>query len=322
MNNSTQKIINIILAVIVSVGAWIFVVYNYYPMTDVRYSEVPLGFDGEEELADRGLAVSDASVESISVTLNQKRIDVNKYSASDISALLNVSNCVAGDNKVSLNVTGPKETTVVSYDNEAIDVKVDRTDSTYMDIDVIYGEGAAEDAVPIASDLSRGEAMVTCAAGRLSDVKRVAAVLDPDEVGENTKSFTATLVALDKNGNIVPHTVIYPDEISLDASAGKRKTVALKVNVKNKAAEDYERKFSAPDKVTIKGAKDVMDKISSVDTEEIDISYTYENGELPIYCILPEGAYLADDPDKLVLKYTVNKKATEETEKEAGKEED
>lgn len=321
MNNSTQKIINIILAVIVSVGAWIFVVYNYYPMTEVRYSEVPLGFEGEEELADRGLAVSDAGVESISVTLNQKRIDVNKYSASDISALLNVSNCVAGDNKVSLNVTGPKETTVVSYDNDAIDVKVDRTDSTYMDIDVIYGEGAAEDAVPIASDLSRGEAMVTCAAGRLSDVKRVAAVLEPDEVGENTKSFTATLVALDKNGNIVPHTVIYPDEISLDASAGIRKTVNLKVNVKNKADEDYERKFSAPDKVTIKGAKDVIDKISSVDTEEIDISYTYEDGEVPIYCKLPEGAYLADNPDKLVLKYTVSKKATEETEKETTKEE-
>ena len=321
MNNSTQRIINIIMAVVVSVGAWLFVVYNYYPMTDVRYSEVPLGFDGEEELADRGLAVSDASVDSISVTLNQKRVDINKYSASDISAFLNVSNCVAGDNKVSLNVTGPKDTTVVSYDNEAIDVKVDRTDSTYMEIDVIYGEGAAENAVPIASDLSRGEAMVTCAAGRLSDVKRIAAVLDVDEVGENTKSFTATLVALDKNGDVVPHTVISPNEISLDASAGVKKTVDLEVIVKNKASEDYERKYSAPDKVTIKGAKDVLNKISTVKTEEIDISYTYENGELPIYCILPEGAYLMDDPEKLVLKYTVSKKATEENETESSKEE-
>lgn len=321
MNNSTQKIINIILAVIVSVGAWIFVVYNYYPMTDVRYSEVPLVFDGEEELADRGLAVSEASVDSISVTLNQKRVDVNKYSAPDISAILNVSNCVAGDNKVSLLVNGPKETTVVSFDNEAIDVVVDRTDSTYMDIDVIYGEGAEENAVPIASDLSRTEAMVTCAAGRLSDVKKVAAVLDVDEVGATTKSYTATLVALDKNENIVPHTVIYPNEISLDASAGVKKTVDLKVNVKSKGSEDYERKYTAPDKVTIKGAKEVLDKISSVSSEEIDISYTYEDGELPIYCILPEGAYLMDNPDKLVLKYTVSKKATEETDTESGKEE-
>jgi len=301
------------MAVLVSVGSWIFVVYNYYPMTDVRYSEVPLGFDGEEELADRGLAVSEASVESISVTLNQKRVDVNKYSASDISALLNVSNCVAGDNKVSLLVNGPRETTVVAYDNDAIDVIVDRTDSTYMDIDVIYGEGAAEDAVPIASDLSRTEAMVTCAASRLSDVKKVAAVLDVDEVGTTTKSYTATLVALDKDGEIVPHTVIYPNEISLDASAGVKKTVDLKVNVKNKASEDYERKYSVPDKVSIKGAKEVLDKISSVSTEEVDISYTYENGEMPIYCILPEGTYLIDDPEKLVVKYTVSKKATEET---------
>ena len=49
---------------------------------------------------------------------------------------------MAGENRVSINVTGPSETTVVSSGPDHVTVNVERTDSAFMDIDVVYAKGA------------------------------------------------------------------------------------------------------------------------------------------------------------------------------------
>ena len=261
MKDKTRKLIYGIMAVLVSIGAWAFVVYNYDPYTYVKYNDVSLDYVGERALADRGLAVSEAGEEDISVTLEQKRVDVNKISSSDITAELDVSACVAGDNKVSPNVSGPKETAVVTFDAKPVNVQVERTESKFLDIDVIYSGDAPEDAAPIVSYIANDQAEAVCAVSNAGNIKRIAAVLDYNEVGNKTKSYTAKLVALDKEGNEVPHSVIYPEEVSLDAASGKIKTVNLAVSVKNDSDEQYERKYVVPEKVTIVGPEDEVSKL-------------------------------------------------------------
>ena len=67
-----------VIAILVAIAAWVFVVYNYDPMTLVSYSDVPVNFTGERDLADRGLAVSSTNMETVNVTLSQRRIDGKK----------------------------------------------------------------------------------------------------------------------------------------------------------------------------------------------------------------------------------------------------
>lgn len=315
MTNSSRKVFNIIMALLVSIGAWMFVVYNYYPMTDVTYHDVPLRFEGQKELASRGLAVSEASTEGITVKLNQRRVNYNNYAAKDIKVTVNVSECVAGENSVSLNVSGPKDTSVISHDTDAVKVMVERIDSVYSDIDVIYSEGAADNEEPIVIDMGRERAEAVCASSKIGSIDKVAAVLEHSEVSEDVKSFTAKLVALDKEGNIVPYAVIYPDEISLDAGKGYTKIVDFIPDVKNEKSEDYDRKYTSPDKITIKGSEAAISKLTSITTEEVDLNQYYESGDVPLECILPDGIYLSKsvDPEKLALKLVVTKIEKEET---------
>ena len=312
MNKGAQKLFNIILALLVALGGWIFVVYNYYPMTEVDYSDVPISFVGERALADRGLAVSSAENNTISATLNQKRVDVKKFAPTDIIALADISDCKAGENRVSVNVNGPTDTNVISSGPDHVTVNVERTDSAFMDIAVIYDKGAPENSEPIAKDLSIEQAEVVCAASKLNEVKSIAAVLDYNEVSSKVKSYTAKLVALDSDGEPVPHAVIYPEEISLDASNGVTKSVNLTVPVNSKVNDNYERKYSAPQTIKIKGNKEDLDKIASVSALEIDIRYVYEDEEIPIELDLPEGVYPANDSEAVVLKVTAVKTPSEE----------
>lgn len=318
MMNNAQKLFNIILAILVSLGGWMFVVYNYYPMTEVDYSDVPVSFIGERALADRGLAVSSTENDTISATLNQKRVNVNSFTPDDIIALADLSDCMAGENRVSINVSGPSETTVVSSGPDHVTVNVERTDSAFMDIDVVYAKGAPDNSEPIAKDMGQEQAEVVCAASKLNEVKSIAAVLDYNEVNSKVKSYTAKLVALDADGEAVPHAVIYPEEISLDASGGVTKTVSVKVPVNSKINDNYDRKYTAPETVVIKGEKEVLDKISSVKAQEIDIRSIYADEEIPIEFELPEGVYLANESEGAVLKVTAIRVPPESKDNEAG----
>ena len=307
MTDQGRRIFNMVIAILVSVTAWTFVVYNYKPMTEVRYSSVPVSYTGEEKLADRGLAVSETSDETVSVMLSQRRVDSRNISADDIKITADVSGCSAGDNSVSLNISGPKNTSVVSSSSETIAVNVGRTKTASMEIDVIYSGSEGDNEEPIALDLSRAVADVYCTADTLSRIDRVAAVLDYDEVGEDVKSFTAKLTALDEDGEPIQHVVTDPAEISLDACRGYTKTVSLTVPIKNQADEDYDRKYTVPSTVIIKGTEEALEPVRSIKAEEIDLSKRYENAEIPIEYELPEGIYLAKASEGQTLKLTVTK---------------
>ena len=293
-----------------------FVVYNYYPMTDVKYNDVPLTYEGQRGLAERGLAVSDASTKGISVKLSQRRVNFNNYTAKDIKVVANVSECVAGENSVSVNVSGPRDTSVISHDTDAIKVMVERAESEFMDIEVVYSGNTEEGEEPLVIDIASNSAEVLCASSKLSSIKKVAAVLNKDEVDETIRSYTADLVALDSNGDVVPYAVIYPEEISLDACAGMVKEVKLETPVKGGSDDDYERSFKAPDTITVKGPIDVISKLESVKAAELDIEYYYEDTELAIEPDLPENVTLKKPDEPPVLKLTVTKKEKAKTEQE------
>ena len=301
-----------ILAVAVAIAAWVFVIINYDPMTDITYNDVPVTFTGEEALAERGLAVAGTNLEGLSVTLSQKRVDASRIGPEDITVQADLSECVAGDNRVDLRISGPEGTTVLKADKSTAEVSVGRAKREVREIKVMYKDPEEEDAEPVTFDLSDTEAEVVCTQDRLNGIATVAAMLDYEDVTDTVKSYTVDLVALDREGNVIPHVLIYPEEISLDASAGFIKTVSLSVPVKNTQDDYYERSYTVPERMVIKGSKEDIESIGVVRAQEVDISDIYEDTELPVEYNLPEGIYVADKSKGQVIKVTVSEKKTED----------
>ena len=120
MSDNGRKIINIIVSILVAVGAWTYVVYNNDPNTEVTYKDIPISFVGEDNLANNGLGVSQVSADTIDVTLRQKRIDTNNISAADISVIADVSDAAEGENGISLQIRGPEGTQVAEAEKMGI----------------------------------------------------------------------------------------------------------------------------------------------------------------------------------------------------------
>ena len=313
MSDKGRKIVNTILALLVSMAAWVFVVYNYDPMTKEKYSGIPITYTGLETLANRGYAVAETNHERVDVTLDQKRIDTGSISPDDISVTADVSQLASGQNTVALHVEGPEDTSVSDVSLKTVTIDIESSDSEDMEISVEYPEASADDdAEPIVEELSETEATVIATSDRLAKVDRVAAVIDPNDLNDKLKPLTVDLAALDAEGNRLLNVVVYPQSVSFKAAAGYVREVRLVVPVKDDSDDNYERTYTVQDTIVIKGSKGLVNKVGSITADEIDISRYYEDAEIPLTFELPQGIYLEDGYDAPVLKLKVKEKAAEE----------
>ncbi|MBQ6438719.1 MAG: hypothetical protein IJJ06_01110 [Mogibacterium sp.] len=321
MTDNGRKIINIILALLVATGAWFFVVYNYDPMTNARYSGVPITYTGLDTLANRGYAVAEANYKNVEVTLQQRRIDTANISSEDISVTADVSGLSTGENTVALHVSGPEGTQVRDTSVKSVTVDIASAASVEMPIMVEYSEEYEENAVPLIENMSVETATVIATEDKLSDIDRVAAVIDPDDLDEQFKAMTLEIAALDSDGNKVINVVVYPETLSFRAAAGYTKEVRLVVPVKDDSDDSYERTCTFPETIVIKGKKSTIDAFAGITAREIDIGYYYEDSEIPIEIDLPEGVSLAEGQENLMLKLKAVKKEKEKKREENNEEE-
>ncbi|MBR3200345.1 MAG: hypothetical protein IKG17_03290 [Mogibacterium sp.] len=316
MTDQGRRMFNIILALIVSIAAWFFVVYNYDPMTTERYSGVPITYTGLDTLANRGYAVAEANYKNVEVTLQQRRIDTANISSEDISVTADVSGLSTGENTVSLRVSGPEGTQVQDVSVKNVVVNIDSAASQEIPITVEYEGETDEDAVPLVENMSVTTATVIATEEKLAEIDRVAAVVDPKDLDEQYKAMTLEIAALDKEGNKVINVVIYPETVSFRAAAGYVKEVRLVVPVKDESEDSYERTYTAPESVVIKGKKSTIDSFTGITADEINVANYYEDSEIPIEYDLPEGVFLADGQEQQVLTLKVVEKPEEEEESE------
>ena len=315
MNDNIRKIINIIIAVVVSIVAWTFVVYNNDPMTEVKYREIPITFKGEDALANKGLGVSQVSTELIDVTLRQRRIDTSSISAENITVIADVSDAEEGENGISLKISGPDGTQVAEAERRSISVEVEESDSVQKPITVEY-EGGIAGYEPVTAEITSQKATVIGAKSEIERVDSIAALIGLDETGDRLKNFTRSLSALDEDGAVIEHVVIYPGEVNFYAYTGITKEVSLKVVQEDSGSKDdgYTRTYTAPQTVIVKGSEDILENVTEISTLPVNISGMYADEEVTLECDLPDGVYLSNDTETLIMKVKVAKKPEEKTE--------
>jgi YbbR domain-containing protein len=308
MPGSNHKVFNIVLALVISVVAWTYVVYNYEPTTDVRYKDIPVVFTGEEDLADRGFGVVSVDTETIDVVLNQKRVSTSDISENNIIVTADVSEASEGDNSVGLTISGPDGTNVTESSKRSVKVTVEKTDRIDAEVLIAYQDAGELGAEPITEKLTSTGATVIGAESTLKSVDKVVAFLAFGDASADFRTFTRELKAVDSQGNVIPHVVIYPNNVNFSAKLGYTKKVSVKVKTTGGEDDYYTRTYTAPETIVIKGDQDAISKINKIETEEIDLSGYYEDGETELEYVLPEGVYLANESlDDNLMKIKVSK---------------
>ncbi len=294
-----------ILALIMAISLWAYVLGEVDPVRTVTIRNIPIRLMDQSALSENGLVITDMDHEELTVTFSAKRSLVNKIDAEDFHAMADMRDVKLGNNVVMVTLTKPSNITLESVSTEYLNITAEQyvTDKRAIEVSII--NPTAEETEPTIIKVSEDTVDVSGASSAVNKVKKVIAELDASRMDTEPKSISATLKAIDENGEEVENVSLASANVTITAVMRNTKTLPLKVPITGVDSGSVNRSVSYPDTITIKGDDEALNSVESISCESLDITDCYESTEYPLIPILPDGAELSSDSENLTAQVTV-----------------
>lgn len=303
-----RKIVSAIVSVIIALALWVYVVNQENPTVDRTFSNVKVELINEAELADNDLAIKTAEEQSVKVTVTGRRSTLVDLKSSDIVATADLSSCVSGENYLDVNIRTPSMVELKKISPAQVKVDIDTIVSSERDVSVSFKGDADQGYQPEATRQAYDKVSMTGAKQVLRNVTGINAKIDTSDLTTASKKFTAELIPVDKNGNKVDNVTLSKDEMSVWAQLYKIKNVKLNTSVTGTLADDLTLQgVKAPDTVKIAAEADIVDDISSVTAEPIDLSDVKKTSYVDLFINYPDGVVAADGFENMQAKVSISR---------------
>lgn len=115
--------LNIVISLLIAIVAWFTVIYNFVPMKEVKYYNIPVKYVGIDTLKYRGLEVKSKEKVKVDLLLNVKRTEITKIDKKDIEINADLSEAEYGNNKITLEIETPGGTMLIKSSVRSVSVR-------------------------------------------------------------------------------------------------------------------------------------------------------------------------------------------------------
>lgn len=286
--------LNRVLAVIVAIVLWAYVVGYVNPAADAVIHDVPINFINQDTLEKDDLMLLSSSNYSVDIAISGQRADVSKTDVSDFNVTCDVSSLKMGDNSVKLKVDGPSDIKIDHISTERITVVIDEKVVAEKPIKVVIeGEVDADKEASVLS-IEKNTISVVGPKTSVNKVASMVAYLKATDITSEKKTFSLDVVPVDNSGNLVERVRTSGNsKINVSAIMFMIKSVNLEVPVTNQNANDIERTYSVPKTIVIKGTKEDLDEVGLIKCKPVDLAKVTVDTDIVLSPILPEGVSIA-----------------------------
>ena len=289
-----NKIANVILAFIISIGLWCYVVYAVNPVQKETFRDIPVQFVNEDVLNERGLAIANDTDITVDATVEGSRKVLAAMDSGSFTATADVSQCIAGTNSVAVDIRVNKNASLASDSTVTVQINVEQLVTESRAVKVKY-TGEAGSSREVEADLTGDKAVnISGAESLVAKVAYVAADVDISKIESTDQIMTAKLEPVDRSDNTVDNITLSQDTAEIKASLYHAKKVPLTVNITGDPPTGYRYEgIKNDDTVVLRGSEAALSDITSVSTEYIDISRFTATTEVKLTLVLPDGVELS-----------------------------
>ena len=296
---------NIILSLILAILLWMYVVGGMNPTIQKSYQNIPVTLTNQQALTDDELAVLAVSDTEISVTLSGKRNRLNGIDQTKLTATVDLTDAKEGDNQLPIDIALPEGVEVAAQSVTRITVSVEALRESRKAVQAVYTGDMPEDKEAEAVQIDPEKVKVTGAASLVSRVSYVRASISADMLTGDQSTATASLTPVDEEGKEVTGVTLSKTKAKVTTQLTSIKQVPLLVNIKESENDGYERTWTAPETVTVRGLPSLLESLESVGTKEVDLSRFKESGDFRLILDLPSGVELAETSEEPLLQVEV-----------------
>ncbi|MBO4898245.1 MAG: hypothetical protein J5590_08115 [Clostridia bacterium] len=306
------------LALLVSIGLWVYVSYVEIPEIEVKYYNIPITYVNEDSLeAAQLIRDTDGEVQNVTVKVRGKRSKIFSLSNHDITAKVDLSGI-----SYASTYTLPITVTFLADGFTAVDKKPYTVP--------VKTERAIVKELPVSLEVS-GEADSSCKITKKTLSAETVKVRGPESIIENAKSCMASVnidglseekklgaelsLKLD-DGTVIKDNpkVTFPGEaVTVFIEMDKTVKITVQPTIENPDALTVGDVKVNPGEIEIKGSyKDISKLGGSIGTEKIYIEGLAGKREFNVSLNIPEGIKVLGDNTKVTVELEIKEDETNE----------
>lgn len=298
-----NKILSGLLSLVIAFGLWLYVITYVSPGSEETYYNIPVVFEGEAVLNDRGLMLSSKEKQTITLVLSGSRSDLKKVNSGNITVKASLAGIYEpGEKELLYTITYPGDVPSNAFVEElktpeTVTVQVEKLVSNKeIPVTVRYNgtsvpEGFMCDKENAVLDHN---VILISGPGSVADLISQAVIeVDLTEQRESiSQSYRYTLCDAEGNPVDAQAITVNTDSVTLDLKIRRVKEVALKVNViyGGGASEEYVGIGLDYETILLSGGEAVLENLGDeILLGTINMAELEKSQDLFFPITLPEG---------------------------------
>lgn len=311
-----QKVIVQLVCVLLSFGLWIYVTNIENPIKSYELNKVPVEIKNSDNLKSLGLTLSPNQDFYVNLKIEGSSQDLFSIDKEDfkISVDLNEFVLKKGENKVIVHIEeAPQNIKIKNSTGLTITINTEEYKTKEVPVKSKINVISKSDyyvATPIFSP------EIVLVSGPESLVDRVTSVVAEAEESNAVKTIIKNYMVIPVDNNYKEVTGVQLSQKWVEATIeiNEGKTVPIKINVTGTVGDDLKLKSISSDttEIGITGPKSILDSISQIETENIDISQIKDNTSIEAKLKIPDGILIHNGQNNINVNILVEKKKTKE----------
>lgn len=291
-HNTSLKVFSIVFALVF----WIYVMDQVNPVITKTFGNVKVELLNMSAVEENELLIMNNKEFFVDVTVEGRRDDILKFNSNDLSLTADLIGYKSGINTIKINSNSSNsDVKITNQSMDEIKIEFENYVERSKPIKLEYTGSLPENYKIASSQLAFKESYVSGAASRVNSVAALAASYNIEGLKEDV-SDDINIVPIDDDGNIVKGVTLDKKYVNLSLMIAKEKEVEVLVEFIDQTTEDYHIKSKDyyPKRVTIEGEESLVDSISELTLEPIEITNDFDVFSLDQELILPVGLSIGE----------------------------
>lgn len=285
---------------------WLYIYNVVNPLKNYKVKDVPVELINVDAITQSKLALVSGQKFYVNLTLTGTASEVYRATPEKFKVIVDMSKYVLKKGEMNIPVEiiqYPKNVNVESNGALFVSIKLDDLVEKTVSVKVNI-EGKPKVGyyafTPVAVP---NHVVVSGSAKSVSDIKEVQASGNINNMDKDSK-MVLSLKAVNASGKNINEVEVNPKNIEVTVPIKKIKTVGIDIKTKGRINGEKKLKtlVSNPDKVNISGDDNIINNITSIDTEEIDLSKIDGNETIEVKLKVPNGVKFIENNDKVKVK--------------------
>ncbi len=304
-----DKIFVQVACLVVSVALWVMVMIDINPMLEKNFTNVPVTVRNLSALENSNMAFMNNDKDNLTVNIKVRGYgsQLNNISKSDFSAYIDVLGFSEGTSNANVVILGPNGIQIESYYPSQIACKIDSVISKVMDVKVNYEGNVANNFYRGVGDVNPTSVKITGPRSIVDSAKSAIATVNVDGASSDLIKTVPVRIYDGLDNEIFMSVPTDNVLVSVPVYPTKYVDVIPKITGIPSSGYNVTNVTVSPNKIKIAAPQDVLNKISVLELEELDVTGVNKNVVLTKQILNADGLFIIDLQSQPVVTAVIEK---------------